>query len=208
MVASDPDATLVAAAQAGDQTAFATLVRRYQGLVFALCVRLLGDRDAAEDITQEAFIRAYLSLDRFRGTNFRAWILRIAHNAALDHLRAARRHPHLPLERAPEHPSQNEPALQVEQHGLVAALEAALAALPTEQRAVVVLVDVEGLSYEEAADVLDVPVGTVKSRLARARVRLRASLEADPRARELLVLTGRPPHDVGSAGQNPASDAE
>jgi len=208
MGTSDTDASLVAAARSGDQAAFAALVRRYQGLVYAVCVRLLGDRDAAEDITQEAFIRAYLSLDRFRGTNFRSWVLRIAHNAALDHLRAARRHPHLPLERAPEQRSQSEPALQVEQHGLIAALEAALAALPPEQRAVVVLVDVEGLAYEEAAEVLGVPVGTVKSRLARARVRLRASLEADPRARELLVLTGRLPHDVESPGHEPASDAE
>jgi len=207
MVASDPDASLVDAARTGDETAFAALVRRYQGLVFAVAHRLLGDRDAAEDITQETFIRAYLSLDRFRGTNFRAWVLLIAHNAALDYLRAVRRHPHLPLERAPEQRSETGVTLQVEQQGLVAALEAALAALPLEQRTVVVLVDVEGLSYEEAAEVLGVPVGTVKSRLARARVRLRASLEADPRARELLELTGRLPH-VEPAGHDPAADAE
>jgi len=207
MASSDSDASLVAAAQAGDQEAFAALVERYQGLVFAVCYRLLGDRDAAEDIAQDAFVRAYLALDRFRGTNFRAWVLRIAHNAALDYLRSLSRHRQVPLDRAPEERVELESPSPVEQGGLVAALEAALAALPPEQRAVVLLVDVEGLPYEEVAAVLGVPVGTVKSRLARARVRLRALLEADPRARELLELTGRLSEGERAMGEL-ASDAE
>ncbi|MCX7624212.1 MAG: sigma-70 family RNA polymerase sigma factor [Thermomicrobium sp.] len=204
MGTEDSDASLVAAAQAGDHAAFATLVRRYQGVVFAVALRLLGDRDAAEDIVQEAFVRAYFGLDRFRGTNFRAWVLRIAHNAALDHLRAARRHPRVPLERAPEPARDVEASPGVEHTGLQAALEAALALLPPDQRAVVLLVDVEGLPYDEVAEVLEIPVGTVKSRLARARVRLRQLLEADPRARELLELSGRlPQREPGASDSMP-----
>ncbi len=186
------DERLVAAARSGDHAAFNELVRRYQQLVFAVSLRLLRDRDLAEDVTQEAFVRAYLSLDRFRGSNFRAWVLRIAHNAALDLLRATARRPHAPLEVVPELPGP-EPGetSAAEYQGLVVALEAALAALPPDQRAVVILADVEGLSYDEVAEILAIPVGTVKSRLARARVRLRALLANDPRARELLELTGR-----------------
>ncbi len=194
MATSDSDASLLAAARAGDHTAFAALVRRYQGLVFAVAYRLLGDRDAAEDVTQEAFVRAYFSLDRLRGDNFRAWVLRIASNAALDQLRAAGRRRQVPLELAPERPVEPTVCSAVEHLGLVEALEAALAQLPPEQRAVVVLADVEGLPYDEVATILSLPIGTVKSRLARARMRLRALLEADPRARELLELTGRLPH--------------
>ncbi|MFN3337054.1 MAG: RNA polymerase sigma factor, partial [Thermomicrobium sp.] len=73
---NDPDATLVAAARAGDHDAFAELVRRYQRLVYAVSYRLLHDHALAEDVTQDTFVRAYFSLDRFRGTNFRAWVLR------------------------------------------------------------------------------------------------------------------------------------
>ncbi len=204
MTPPDSDASLVAAARAGDQTAFATLVRRYQGIVFAVAYRLLGDRDAAEDVTQEAFVRAYFSLDRLRGDNFRAWVLRIASNAALDQLRAAGRRRQVPLELAPERPVEPTVSSAVEHLGLVEALEAALAQLPPEQRAVVVLADVEGLPNDEVATILALPVGTVKSRLARARMRLRALLEADPRARELLELTGRLPHGEPEASDRPA----
>ncbi|GBD19972.1 ECF RNA polymerase sigma factor SigE [bacterium HR28] len=191
MGSSDPDSTLVAAARAGDHDAFAELVRRYQRLVYAVSYRLLRDQTLAEDVTQDAFVRAYLSLDRFRGTSFRAWVLRIAHNAALDQLRSLARHRHVPLEDVPERPEPSSSFGPVEHEGLTAALEAALAALPPDQRAVVLLADVEGLPYDEVAEVLAIPLGTVKSRLARARTRLRVLLEADPRARELLELSGR-----------------
>jgi len=191
MGSSDPDSTLVAAARAGDHDAFAELVRRYQRLVYAVSYRLLRDQTLAEDVTQDAFVRAYLSLDRFRGTSFRAWVLRIAHNAALDQLRSLARHRHVPLEDVPERPEPSSSFGPVEHEGLTAALEAALAALPPDQRAVVLLADVEGLPYDEVAEVLAIPLGTVKSRLARARTRLRVLLEADPRTRDLLELSGR-----------------
>ncbi|MDW7981644.1 MAG: RNA polymerase sigma factor [Thermomicrobium sp.] len=193
MSGSESDASLVAAARRGDHDAFSELVRRYRRLVFAVAYRLLGDPYLAEDVTQEAFVRAYVALDRFRGASFRAWVLRIAHNAALDHLRAASRHRHVPLEQAPDQPEPFGPPAALEYGGAAAALEAALAALPPDQRAVVLLADVEGLPYEEIAEVLQVPLGTVKSRLARARVRLRSLLEGDPRVRELLEMFGRLP---------------
>jgi RNA polymerase sigma-70 factor (ECF subfamily) len=199
MSGSEDEAFLVARARTGDRDAFAELVRRYQRLVFAVSYRLLGDPDLAEDVAQETFIRAFLSLEHFRGTTMRAWLLRIAHNAALDQLRASARRRTVPLEHASEHASVDVPEPGIEQAGLRAALEAALAALPVEQRAVVVLADVEGLPYEEIAQTLGLPLGTVKSRLARARMRLRTLLESDPRARELLGLSGRLPDREGES---------
>jgi len=199
MAGIEDEAFLVARARTGDREAFAELVRRYQRLVFAVSYRLLGDPDLAEDVVQDTFIRAFFSLERFRGTTMRAWLLRIAHNAALDQLRARARRPTVPLEQAGEHAAFDLPESSIEQAGLRAALEAALAALPVEQRAVVVLADVEGLPYEEIAQALGLPLGTVKSRLARARVRLRTLLQSDPRARELLELSGRLPDREGES---------
>lgn len=193
MEPDSPEHVLIAAAQAGDHCAFAELVRRHQHIVYAVTLRLLSDRDLAEDITQETFIRAYLGLKLFRGRSFRAWVLRIAHNAALDFLRAKARRPQLSLEQAPEQTAPDELERSVEQLTLVPVLEAALAKLPHEQRVVLLLADVEGLPYDEVAEVLALPIGTVKSRLARARVRLRAILLNDPRLRELLEARSRLP---------------
>ncbi len=199
MSSVEDEAFLVARARTGDRDAFAELVRRYQRLVFAVSYRLLGDPDLADDVVQETFVRAFVSLERFRGTTLRAWLLRIAHNAALDQLRASTRRRTVPLEHASEQVAFDVPESGIEQAGLRAALEAALAALPVEQRAVVVLADVEGLPYEEIAQALGLPLGTVKSRLARARVRLRTLLQSDPRARELLELSGRLPDRAGES---------
>ncbi|MCH7720962.1 MAG: RNA polymerase sigma factor [Planctomycetes bacterium] len=153
---------------------------RTQGAVFGYAARMLGDRDLADDATQEAFIAAYHAITTFQGSNFRAWVLRIAHNKALDLLRARRRRAATSLDQddAPElaDPSPISPDGWLDRATLNELLQRALAGLSPEQRAAVVLRDVQGLSYAEIAQVLSVDLGTVKSRIARARGRLREFL--------------------------------
>jgi len=188
------DEVLLAAVRSGELAAFNVLVERYQRTVYALAFRLLGDRFLAEDITQDTFLRAYTALETYRGGNFRAWLLRIAHNRALDTLRSIQRRPATSLELSeaddwatrtgePLPPSPVEQAARAELRRL---LEAALATLPDDQRVTVILADIEGCSYDEIASITGVSLGTVKSRLSRGRARLRAALSADQRARELL----------------------
>ncbi|MBM3141403.1 MAG: sigma-70 family RNA polymerase sigma factor [Chloroflexi bacterium] len=178
---------LVCRAQAGEIPAFNALVIRHQDAVYSLALRMLGGREAAEDATQEAFLRAYRRLDSFRGGNFRSWLFSIVANAARDELRRRRRRPQVSLDRAADdaggerravEPPDPDPlpearALQSEVRG---ALEQALRGLPPDWREVVLLVDVHGLAYDEAAAALGVPVGTVRSRLSRARAQLRSVL--------------------------------
>jgi len=190
------DDALVAAVVAGDFAAFNLLVERYQRLVYAVTRRVVHDAALAEDATQEAFIRAYRALDRYRGGNFRAWLLRIAANCAIDIVRAQRQQPTQSLDAMPVEPTGATPLAEtahpdpervVDQVSLHSLLEAALAQLSPEQRLLVTLIDIEGLSYEEASDIAGIPVGTVKSRLSRARAALRSWLCADPARRELLT---------------------
>jgi RNA polymerase sigma-70 factor (ECF subfamily) len=175
---------LVARSKEGDLTAFNALVAAYQDGVYNLCLRMLASPEEAEDTAQEAFLAAYRSIQRFRGGLFRAWLFRIAANACLDELRRRRRRPQTSLDAAtdsaggpldlPDPSSSPEGwALrrEVQSH-----IQAALMRLPTDQRATVVLCDVQGLSYEETAAVLRISLGTVKSRLSRARARLRGFL--------------------------------
>src|SRR5688572_6749453 len=156
----------------------------------------MGQRASAEDATQEAFLRAYRSIRTFRGDRFRAWLLSIVANACRDELRRQRRRPALSLD-APR--GGDIPALDPPDPGLTpedgamnaelrAALERALLQLPEDWRLVVVLSDVHGLSYQEVAQVAALPVGTVKSRLSRARGRLRDILMATG---ELVPPSGR-----------------
>jgi RNA polymerase sigma-70 factor (ECF subfamily) len=176
--------------QKGDLAAFNALVECYQRQVYNLCLRLLASSEAAEDATQEAFIAAYRRIDSFRGGNFRAWLLRIAANASYDELRRQRRRPAASLEAAmavqgaAEAPSPaagpEDEALRLE---LNVHLQGGLATLPSDQRLAVILRDVQGLSYEELAEVMHCSVGTVKSRIARGRARMREYLVA---RRELL----------------------
>lgn len=188
VVAVEPiqEARLLARAREGDLDAFNGLVDAYQDQVYRLCLRLLGSPDAAADACQEAFLSAFRHLQSFRGDVFRPWLLRIAANAATDELRRRQRRPQVSLDRPPpgadappDFPaageSPEEYALRSELRGT---LERALATLPADQRLAVVLVDVEGLAYEEAARVMSTAVGTVKSRLSRARERLRVLLLA------------------------------
>lgn len=188
------DDSLIEAVRSGELAAFNALVERYQRIVYAVALRLLRDRYLAEDITQETFLRAYTSLDDYRGGSVRAWLLRIAHNRALDVLRAMQRRPATSLDltgadhavRWSVEPVPASPVEHAARDELRRRLEAALAMLADDQRITVILSDVEGFSYEEIAAITGVSLGTVKSRLSRGRARLRALLAADESSRELL----------------------
>jgi len=183
---------LIAAARRGDLDAFNELVLAYQDRVYNLAYRILGDPAAAEDATQETFIAAYRHLSTFHGGSFLSWLMRTVANRCYDELRRHKRRPTVSWESFGEmdeeanpflvngHPTPEEAAQQAE---LARFLQAAIATLPPDQRIVLVLSDVEGMNYQEIADTVGIPVGTVKSRLARARARLRDLLQAQ---RELL----------------------
>lgn len=171
----------------GDLAAFNRLVLRHQDAAYSLARRFLGGQQPAEDVTQEAFLRAYERLSSFRGGRFRAWLLQIIANLARDELRRSGRRPQVSLDAArddPERPSLDPvdgarlPLEEVERGELRQALEAALSELPDDWRMVVLLSDVHGLSYPEIAETTGLALGTVKSRLSRARGRLRDVLMA------------------------------
>jgi RNA polymerase sigma-70 factor (ECF subfamily) len=171
-LASDPDADLVQGALSGDLGAFEDLVRRHQRVVHRIAARIVG-RDEADDVVQETFLRAYHRLDRFRGESaFRSWLLQIASNSALN--AARRKHP-VPVEDVPESDAQQEraarrsPVSELEEQERRSRLEDKLGGLRREHRVVLVLRDLEGLTYEEIASVTETPVGSVKGRLHRAR---------------------------------------
>jgi len=178
---------LIAAARRGDLRAFNELVLAYQDRVYNLAYRILGDPDAAADATQEAFLSAYQGLDRYRGGSFRSWLMRIVTNACYDELRRRKRRPVTSLEAlteagsSPPPPTNTQPEspeAYAERQELHRLLEAAIQTLPPDQRITLVLSDVEGLSYQEIAEITGVALGTVKSRLSRARARLRDYLLA------------------------------
>ena len=184
------DAEDLRRAQGGDLAAFNRVVLRHQDAVYGLAYRFLGERAAAEDAAQEAFLRAYRSLARFRGGSVRSWLLTIVANAARDELRRRRRRPERSLdsggdpdalrrEPADEAPTPEEQALSESGRAeLRAALERALATLPDAWRMTVLLADVHGLPHAEVARATGAAPGTVKSRLARSRARLRDLLGA------------------------------
>ncbi len=196
--AGDPAVeALVVRAQAGDLTAFNALVLRFQDSVYGLTLRMLGDPAAAEDVTQDAFIRAWQRFETYRGGSFRSWLFTIAANRARDELRRRVRRPSMSLDEARDDPERADldpvdsgPSAQdlVEQGELRAALERALRTLPDDWREIVILADVQGLDYAEVATVTGVPVGTVKSRLSRARGRLRDVIRESA---ELSAAAGR-----------------
>jgi RNA polymerase sigma-70 factor, ECF subfamily len=168
----DADVELAIRAVAGDEVAFIEIVRRYDDGLRRLAFRLLGDRDAMDDVLQEAYLKAFASIARFRGqASPRTWLYRIVYNACLDHVRRRRSQP---LGRVDDTQTATRDAS--EQTDLRLSLAAALAALAPEERAAVLLVDAEGLSYDEAAAVIGVPAGTIASRLSRARAALRRAL--------------------------------
>jgi RNA polymerase sigma-70 factor (ECF subfamily) len=164
------DVELVRRSIHGDLSAFEHLVDRHRPVVVRVAARIVGSEDA-EDVSQDAFLRAFHRLDRFRGdAPFRAWLLRITHNAALDHLARRRPEPIDPQEFDTAEPSASRPpAERLELRERIERLERKLHGLSAQHRAVLVLRDAEGMSYEEIADITDSPLGTVKGRLHRAR---------------------------------------
>jgi RNA polymerase sigma-70 factor (ECF subfamily) len=176
----------IAAAQKGDVQAFNQLVIAYQGLVYNVAYRILRHEERAQDATQDAFLRGYRALGQFRGGSFKTWILRIATNCSYDQLRVRQRRPTTSIDdlvEDDEHSTlleddEERPESFVERQELGAVLQGALSELPDDQRVVVVLSDIQGLSYDEIAATLDLALGTVKSRLSRGRAKLRDYLLA------------------------------
>ena len=177
-------------AQRGDLRAFNELVVEYESLVYNVCYRILGQQQAAEDAAQDAFVSAWRNIGSFRGETFRPWLLRIAANLCRDELRRRGRRPSSSLDSAleagvPEPPDRALPPEEVTLNAeLRTQLQSALDQLPEEQRTAVVLCDVEGLDYTEIAVVMNTSLGTVKSRIARGRLKLRELLKREP---ELLA---------------------
>ena len=177
---------LVASASRGDLDAFNSLVLLHQDFLFNLAARTLGDDDRAEDAVQEALISAFRSLHSFHGGSFRAWLARTVINKCYDEYRRTSRHPSLPLtpildgEEVEDWDWLSDPApslqSRLEEDELNDALQHCMLTLPFSHRTVLALVDVDGFSYDEAAVALKIPVGTVKSRLARARAAMRETL--------------------------------
>lgn len=195
------EAAMIRAARSRDLDAFNELVLTYQARVYALAYRIMGDPASASDATQEAFVSAFKNIRRFRGGSFKSWLFRIVTNACYDELRRRKRRPSSSLDNLTEDwdgpefddaPSMgappDSPDRHVERHELQAAIQRCLDQLPPEFKVVSVLVDVQECDYQEAADVLGTPIGTIKSRLARARYRLRECLR---QYRELLPAAFR-----------------
>jgi RNA polymerase sigma-70 factor (ECF subfamily) len=172
---------LIDSARKGDARAFNQLVLLYQSMAYNVAYRILVDPDAASDATQDAFLSAYKAMRKFRGGSFKAWLLRIVTNACYDQLRRKKRRPASSLDDLPveaEHSQyMQDPAEQpdeyVERQQLGNTIQAAISTLPVEQRTVLILSDVQGLNYNEIAEVMGLSLGTVKSRLSRGRARLR-----------------------------------
>ncbi len=183
----------------GDLDSFNQIVLEYQNLVYNQAYRIIGEPDAAEDAVQEAFISAYKKLHTYRGGSFKSWLLRIVSNACYDEFRRRKRQPVAPL--YPENQNGNEtesvswledteekPEEFVLRNELSEAIQICLDRLEFEFRTIVVLVDLQGMDYASAAKVVDCPLGTVKSRLARARRNLKDCLQG---FRELLPVKFR-----------------
>jgi RNA polymerase sigma-70 factor (ECF subfamily) len=195
----DDEEQLIVRSQRGDIDAFNSLVLHYQQSAFGVAYRMLGDTELAADATQDAFLAAFRNIQSFRpGSSFRAWLLRIASNMACDYWRRIQRHPQESLDLLTDEdelhsaedlgvlvaPGQEvNPEAYVLTQELQELIQQGLAALPLEQREAVVLCDIQGLTYEEIATATATSLGTVRSRIARGRARLRKYLY---KHRELL----------------------
>jgi RNA polymerase sigma-70 factor (ECF subfamily) len=190
--APEHEEQLIARSQRGEVSAFNQLVLRYQQTVYGVVFRMLGNADVAADVTQDTFIAAFRAIATYRGgSSFRAWLLRIASNMACDHWRRIQRHPAESLESLTEeeepHASdllsalaatgpEGNPEERLLTQELQELIQRGLQQLPLDQRVAVVLCDIQGLSYEEIAETTQTTLGTVRSRIARGRARLRQYL--------------------------------
>ena len=185
------------AARAGELDAFNQLIITYERLAFSIAYRMLQDGEAAADAVQESLIKAYRGLHTFRGGNFKSWLMRIVTNTCYDFLRARKRRATDSLDDLPaeqEHSpylidNAESPEAHAERMELNRVIEAGIATLPEDQRLVVLLCDVHGYTYEEIAEITGAPMGTVKSRINRGRIKLRERLLTHP---ELLPAAFRP----------------
>jgi RNA polymerase sigma factor (sigma-70 family) len=185
MVSDEPD--LISRSQRGDVQAFNLLVERYQNRIYGLAYRMLGDADSAADAAQDTFLSAYRNIRRYRGGSFGGWLLRIATNTCYDQLRVRKRRPQTSLDEfdqdTDDMPRQftdpsEPPDERTLRDELAHELERQIQALPDDQRLVIILSDVQGHSYDEIVAATGWPLGTVKSRLSRARMHLRDVLRA------------------------------
>lgn len=176
------ETTTIQKAQTGDLAAFNQLVMAYQGTAYNVAYRVTGNGEAASDACQDAFLKAYKSIDQYHGGSFKSWILRIVTNTCYDQLRYKKRRPATSLDDMTENPEEHSTVLvssseapedSVLRGELSDLIQIGINRLPEDQRVVVVLSDVQGMAYQEIADIIDQPLGTVKSRLSRGRRRLR-----------------------------------
>ncbi|MFQ3568543.1 MAG: sigma-70 family RNA polymerase sigma factor [Aggregatilineales bacterium] len=184
---NEDESALIALAQRGDLDAFNALVLRYQDSAYTRAYRLMNEPAAAADLTQDAMLTAYRRLNTYRGGSFRSWLLRIVTNLCYDALRRDKRHPVVGIddlsqaeggEEAWLPASANTPEQDIQQRELLRAIEGCIHALPPDQRVALILCDVDGLNYQTIADQLNASLGTVKSRISRARASVRACLQA------------------------------
>jgi RNA polymerase sigma-70 factor (ECF subfamily) len=185
------EASLIRAAQRGNVDSFNILVEHYQNSVYTLAYRLMGESHSAGDAAQDAFIAAYRRLETYRGGNFRAWLLRITANQCYDALRRYKRQPNVSLEDVGGEEDEysllgsgETPEQAAERGELRRAVQNCISALAPDQRLVLVLSDVEGFDYQAIADQAQIALGTVKSRLSRARAAIRDCLRG---AEELIA---------------------
>jgi RNA polymerase sigma-70 factor, ECF subfamily len=181
---SEIKSELISQARAGNISAFNELIFATQDMVYQQAFWLMHNGAAAEDATQDAFLHAFQRLQSFRGGSFKSWILRITTNVCLDELRRQKRHPAVPLEPFNENDEEIEdahwmtdpgdpPEEIVERAERSSAIYQCIHKLPIEYQAVIILIDIQEFDYQEAATILRVPIGTIKSRLTRARLQLR-----------------------------------
>ncbi len=192
---------LVGKASTGDMDAFNQLILTYQDMAYNHAYAMLGDHARAEDAAQESFIKAFQSMHAFRGGSFRGWLLKIVTNSTYDMLRRSQRHPTQALFPEDENGEEIESAawladpaasvsLQAEQNELSKDIYRALDNLPDVYRSVLTLIDLYELNYLEASEILRIPIGTVKSRLARARLQMKEKLTAAADTHKNLYRTG------------------
>ncbi len=183
----EDEQALIRLARRGDLDAFNALILRYQDSAYTLAYRIMGDPHSAADAAQEAFIIAYRRLNTYRGGSFRAWLMRITTNQCYDELRRRQRRPVVSVDELGDDPpipdDADTPEEVAQQRELQRAIQDCISALNPDQRVVLVLCDVEGLDYQAIADQVGAQIGTVKSRLSRARAAVRDCLQG---ARELL----------------------